>query len=69
MKDRLRKARCDLGLTMAKAAEALFISLSHYSKLEHGTRSPGVHLAKTINNTFGLEIYRITQDGVTYKEE
>lgn len=69
MRERLRAAREALGWTMEQAAENLLISLSHYGKLEHEKRSPGVHLAKAINNTFGQELFKITQWGVTYKED
>lgn len=69
MNRRLRNARNRLGWTMERAAESLLISLSHYTKLERGTRRPGVHLARAINGIFYDDVYEVTQEGVRLKEE
>ncbi len=69
MNQRLITARKSLGWTMERAAQNLLISLSHYSKLERGTRKPGIHLARAINNIFYSNVYEVTQDGVNVKED
>ena len=69
MNQRLITARRKLGWTMERAAGNLLISLSHYSKLEHGTRRPGIHLARAINSIFYEDVYEVTHDGVRLKEE
>lgn len=68
MNQRLVNARRSLGWTMQRASDYLVISLSHYTKLEHGTRKPGVHLARAINNMFDARIYDISSEGVSVKE-
>jgi len=53
---------------MQRASDYLVISLSHYTKLEHGARKPGIHLARAINNMFDTKIYDISSEGVSVKE-
>jgi len=53
---------------MQRASDYLVISLSHYTKLEHETRRPGIHLARAINNMFDTRIYDISSEGVPVKE-
>lgn len=68
MNYRLVNARRGLGWTMERTANNLLISLSHYTKLERGTRKPSVHLARAINNIFDARIYEVTPGGVSVKE-
>ena len=68
MNHRLVNARRAIGWTMERAAGNLLISLSHYTKLEHGTRKPSIHLARAINNIYDARIYEVTPAGVSVKE-
>ena len=60
----LVEARVRMGWSQATVARRLQVSLSHYEKIERGDRNPGVHLARAINELFGVHACDVPADFV-----
>jgi transcriptional regulator with XRE-family HTH domain len=54
----LREIREKNGLTQKQMARFCGVSLSYYTKLENGTKTPGVGFLKAFNRVFPLEDIR-----------
>ena len=61
MRDWMKRARIDAGLTMKETAEKIGVSESYYSMIESGNRQKGMDLslAQKLSEAFGIPMKTI----------
>ena len=66
LKDNIKKARLNAGLTQLEVAEKLGVAQAHYARWENGGRNPKVETVEKLAEIFGksFEILKGRDDGL-----
>ena len=59
LKDNIKKARLDAGLTQIEVAEKLGVAQAQYARWENGGRNPKDETVKKLAKIFGVTFYKL----------
>lgn len=59
VKDNIKKARLDAGLTQIEVAEKLGVAQAQYARWENGGRNPKDETVKKLAEIFGVTFYKL----------
>lgn len=59
LKDNIKKARLDAGLTQIEVAEKLGVAQAQYARWENGGRNPKDETVKKLAEIFGVTFYKL----------